>query len=78
MSGVQYFQIYGQDPGPLPSSEPLYRRLELLKFNDIFKLNVANFVYTTLDFDSPPIFHDWFAFQHEIHEHIYIFGMKNI
>jgi hypothetical protein len=69
MSGVQYFQIYGQEPGPLPSSEPLYRRLELLKFNDIFKLNVANFVYATLNFESPPIFHDWFAFQHEIHEH---------
>ena len=69
MSGVQYFQIYGQAPGPLPSSEPLYRKLEILKFNDIFKLNVANFVYSTLDFASPSIFHEWFCFQHEIHHH---------
>ena len=69
LSGVQYFQIYGQDPGPLPSSEPLYRKLEILKFDDIFKLNIANFVYSTLDFDSPPIFHDWFVFEHEIHAH---------
>ena len=69
MSGVQYFQIYGQVPGPLPSSEPLYRKLEILKFEDIFKLNVANFVYSTLDFESPSIFHDWFCFQHETHNH---------
>ena len=27
MSGKQYFQIYGQTPGPLPSSEPLYKNL---------------------------------------------------
>ena len=69
MSGVQYFQIYGQVPGPLPSSEPLYRKLEILKFEDIFKLNVANFVYSTLDFESPSIFHEWFCFQHETHNH---------
>ena len=69
LSGVQYFQIYGQTPGPLPSSEPLYRKLELLKFDDIFKHNVANFVYSTLDFESPPIFHEWFCFQHETHNH---------
>ena len=69
LSGVQYFQIYGQTPGPLPSSEPLYKKLEILKFDDIFKLNIANFVYATLDFESPPIFHDWFVFEHEIHDH---------
>ena len=69
MAGVQYFQIYGQDPGPLPSSEPLYKKLEILKFEDIFNLNVANFVYSTLDFESPSIFHDWFLFQHEVHQH---------
>ena len=68
LSGVQYFQIYGQAPGPLPSSEPLYKKLEILKFEDIFKLNIANFVYSTLDVDSPSIFHDWFVFQHEIHD----------
>ena len=69
LSKVQYFQIYGQDPGPLPSSEPLYRKLEILKFEDIFRLNVANFVYSTLDFETPQIFHDWFAFDYEIHDH---------
>ena len=31
LSGKQYFQIYGETPGPLPSSEPLYKNLEILK-----------------------------------------------
>ena len=69
LSGVQYFQIYGQDPGPLPSSEPLFKNLRILKFSDIFKLSIATFVYSTLDFETPQIFHEWFIFNYEVHEH---------
>ena len=69
LTGNQYFQIYGQPPGPLPSSEPLFKKLEILKFVDIFKLNIANFVYSTLDMESPRVFDDWFMFTHEIHDH---------
>ena len=69
MSGVQYFQIYGREPGPLPSSEPLYKNLEILKLEDIFKLNIAKFVYSTLTFHSPSNFHEWFSYDHEIHSH---------
>ena len=69
MSGVQYFQIYGQEPGPLPSSEPLYKNLEILKLEDIFKLNIAKFVFSTLTFQSPINFHEWFSYDHEIHNH---------
>ena len=67
LSGVQYFQIYGQDPGPLPSSEPLFKNLRILKFSDIFKLSIATFVYSTLDFETPQIFHEWFIFNYEVH-----------
>ena len=38
ISKVQHFQIYGQAPGPLTSSDPLYENLEILKLDDIFKL----------------------------------------
>ena len=69
LSGKQYFQIYGQEPGPLPSSEPLYKKLEILKINDIFELSISNFVYSTLTFESPAIFNNWFQYTHEIHEH---------
>ena len=51
------------------SSEPLYKNLEILKFEDIFKLNVAKFVYSTLMFQSPINFHEWFSYDHEIHDH---------
>ena len=69
LSGTQYFQIYGQDPGPLPSSEPLYKNLEILKISDIFRLSIANFVFSTLTFDSPAIFNDWFHYDHDVHDH---------
>ena len=69
LSNKQYFQIYGQEPGPLPSSEPLYKKLEILKFYDIFKLSIANFVFSTLTHDSPVIFDDWFQYKHEVHNH---------
>ena len=69
LSHVQYFQIYGQEPGPLPSAEPLFKNLSILKISDIFRLSIANFVYSTLDFESPRIFHDWFVFNHEIYDY---------
>ena len=69
LSGVQYFQIYGQEPGPLPSSEPLYKKLEILKIYDIFELSISNFIFSTLTFDSPAIFDEWFRYDHEVHDH---------
>ena len=69
LSGVQYFQIYGQEPGPLPSSEPLFKNLQILKLDDIFQLNIAKFVYSALTFESPSNFHTWFTYDHEVHDH---------
>ena len=69
LSGVQYFQIYGQEPGPLPSSEPLYKKLEVLKMHDIYELSISNFVFSTLTSESPAIFDEWFRYDHEVHDH---------
>ena len=69
LSGVQYFQIYGQEPGPLPSSDPLYKKLEILKIPDIYELSISNFVFSTLTSDNPAIFDDWFRYDHEVHDH---------
>ena len=46
LTGNKYFQIYGEDAAPLPRSEPLFKTLEILKFEDIFKINIAKFVYS--------------------------------
>ena len=69
MSGVQYFQIYDQPPGPLPASEPLFKNLEILKINDIYKLSIGKFIYNTLDNESPNIFSEWFIYSHLVHVH---------
>ena len=54
---------------PSNSSEPLYKNLQILKLEDILKLNIAKFVYSTLTFQSPSNFHEWFSYVHEIHDH---------
>ena len=69
MTGNQYYQIYGEPPVPLPSADPLYKSLEVLKFDDIFKFNIASFIYQTLDGESPQIFDDWFTYNHDVHFH---------
>ena len=69
LSGIQYFQLHGQEPGPLPSSEPLYKNLEILKLEDIFQLGIAKFVYSALTFEGPSNFHNWFSYAYEVHNH---------
>ena len=69
LSNKQHFQIYGETAGPLPTAEPLFKKLDILTLNDIFQLNVLNFVYSTLSYDSPPIFWDWFTYSHQVHSY---------
>ena len=69
ITGNQYFQVYGEPAGPLPSSSPLFSELNFLKFDDIYKLNVAKFVYCTLCSFSPKVFSDWFKYMSDISKH---------
>ena len=69
MTGKQYYQIYGEPAVPLPSADPLYKTLNILKFDDIFYLNISTFIFQTLDGESPQIFDDWFTYVHDIHIH---------
>ena len=69
ISGRQYFQIFGETPGPLPSADPLYKELKFLDFNDIYNFSIAKFVYLTLCGKSPSLFHNWFKYTHEVHSH---------
>ena len=69
ISKVQHFQIYGEPPGPLPSSEPLYKNLEILKLNDVYKFHIVKFVFQCLFKLTPPTFHGWFTLNSEIHQH---------
>ena len=69
ISGRQYFQIFGETPGPLPSADPLYKELKFLDFNDIYNFSIAKFIYLTLCEKSPSLFHNWFKYTHEVHSH---------
>ena len=55
--------------GPLPSYMPLFQKTEILTLEDIFKLNIAKFVYMTLCGESPSIFSDWFVYVRNIHSY---------
>ena len=69
MTGNQYFQIHGEAAGPLPTADPLFKELKILKFQDVFKLNIAKFVYSTINYESPSVFSEWFTFTHNVHSY---------
>ena len=56
-------------PGPLVSSNPLFKDLEILKVKDIFKLHVAKFIFSCLSFNTPTIFHEWFTLNSTMHNY---------
>ena len=48
---------------------PLFKKTEILKLEDIYKLNIAKFVYMTLCGECPSIFSDWFVYISDIHSY---------
>ena len=69
LTGRKYFQIYGEQAAPLPHAEPLFKTVEILKFHDIYKINIGKFIYATLAKNSPEVFWNWFTYSHLIHNH---------
>ena len=69
LTGNRYFQIHGEEAAALPRSEPLFKTLEILKFEDIFKVSIGKFVYSSLAHENPPVFWEWFTYSHLIHSH---------
>ena len=51
-----------QPPGPLPSSNPLFYELDILKRDDIIKFNVCQLFHSCINHSSLSIFHDWYEF----------------
>ena len=54
---------------PLVSADPLFIELEILKVQDMFKLELGKFVYSCLNETTPLIFHNWFVLNHTVHGH---------
>ena len=56
-------------PGPLYPTDPLFYKLEILKVQDDFKLQVLTFVFNCLQLNAPTIFHNWFRLNYTIHNY---------
>ena len=56
-------------PGPLASTNPMFYKLEILKINDIFTLQIAKFIYKSLIGDAPENFHEWFKLNCDSHSY---------
>ena len=47
----------------------MFKNLEILKVDEVFKFKVVKFVFQCLAQDTPSNFHTWFNVNHEIHQH---------
>ena len=56
-------------PGPLPASNPIFYKLELLKIKELFILMICIFIYKCLNTSLLPLFEGWFKYSSSIHEH---------
>lgn len=59
---------YGYN-GPLAHTAPIYKKLNILKVNDVFQYQIIRFVYDSLNKISPYQFHDWFIMNSNNHDH---------
>ena len=64
-----FMDQYPQLPGPLNPSEPLFKKLEILKIHDVFKLHVTGFIYGCFGMSTPCLFWNWFS--RNCHFHTY-------
>ena len=68
MAGERWYQRHGE-PGPLASSDPLFKQLQVLKLADVYILNVAKFIFSCLSHLTHPMFWDWFTINTDVHDH---------
>ena len=60
---------YPDTPGPLVPSNPIFKRLELLKVEDVFNLQINKFIFKCLNLTTPPNFSNWFTLRTEVHKY---------
>ena len=56
-------------PGPLHPTDSLFYKLEILKVQVVFKLQVSKFIFDCLHLYTPANFHNWFTLNHHIHSY---------
>ena len=66
---ITYNDNFPLIPGPLPASNPIFYKLELLKIKDLFILMICIFIYKCLDTSLLPLFEGWFRYSSSVHEY---------
>ena len=64
MTGNWWYQTHG-NPGPLASSDPLFKNLGILKVEDICRLNIRKFIFSSPLHLSPPLFWNRFTIKNQ-------------
>ena len=66
---MTFMDSYPTIPGPLKPSGPIFSQVKILKIMDIYHLQVAKFVFKSMNLITPLNFRDWFKLNHELHAH---------
>ena len=56
---ITYNDDFPLIPGPLPASNPIFYKLELLKIKELFILMSCTFIYKCLNTSLLPLFEGW-------------------
>ena len=55
--------------GRLNPTNPLFKELDILKVQDIFKISVLKFIYDWLNGHTPLNFKEWFTLNNSVHSY---------
>ena len=66
---MTFNDAFPTNPGPLRSAGPIFVKMNSMKVADIYKYQVAKFVFKCLNRITPVQFHNWFKLNHLIHGH---------
>ena len=64
---MTYNDKYPTVYGPLISSNPIFIELEMLKVSDIYKHQVSQLIFKSINKMAAVNFHNWFKINHERH-----------
>ena len=53
----------------LTPSKPLFKNLEILRVDDVFKFHVSKFIYSCINGSTPKNFENWFTLNHTVHNY---------
>ena len=66
---MTFNDVFPATPGPLRCADPIIAKINSMKVEDIYKYQVAKFVFKCLNRNTPVQFHNWYKLSHLLHGH---------